>query len=112
MNGEKMEIYLVPLILTIIIEYVIVKLFFLNEKVIMNVLFVNLITNPALNLFVIWLEIHNYENIWPIIYMLEILIFIAEGIMYKHLFKISYKKGIIVAFVSNLATFLCSFLLA
>ncbi len=106
-----MTYYLIPLLLTVIIELIVVKVIMPKEKIFINVLLVNLLTNPALNIFVRWLVINSYENIWPIIIVLEILIFVFEGIFYKFLFSTNYKKGILTSFLANGISFLFSFII-
>ena len=122
---------LYPLGLTILIEYPIVQLLWLllkfykqdrksilvlfdNKLIIIPALIVNILTNPAINIFARYMfyktEVPE-ETIWTIISALEIIIWILEGVLYKYLLKTKWRNGFILAVTANLTSYLFSFLL-
>ncbi len=120
---------LTALSLTLVIEYPIVQLLWLfikdkenkskivfwkNRIIIIPALIVNVLTNPAINLFAFYMFRNtqvNHDTIWGIISVLEVFIFIIEGILYKFLIKTSFTKGILISFVANFVSYMSSFLM-
>mgnify|MGYP003295338095 CR=1 FL=1 len=96
------------LFLTIVIEYGIVKLFYINKRVGIYVLLVNVMTNPMLVLIYNWILRSN--NIMVLAF-LEILAIIVEGYFYKRFFRNSYKEAYIVSTVANVIACLIGFLI-
>ena len=122
---------LYPLSLTILIEYPIVQLLWLllkfykedrksklvlfnNKLIIIPALIVNILTNPAINVFARYMfretEIPD-ETIWTIITALELLIWIVEGVLYKFLLKTKWENAFILSLTANITSYLSSFLL-
>ena len=114
--------------LTILIEYPIIQLIWLLSKeksssklvfvdgkcVIIPVLIVNVLTNPAINLYAryLWRNTNIPENtIWLIISLYEIAIFLIEGIMYKYLLKTKLSKAIAMSLCANGISYLSSFII-
>ena len=99
-------------ILTIIIEYIIVKLVFVKKKVFISVLLVNMLTNPLI------VYIYNIMSLYSIAYkdiilvILELLAVICEGYVYKFLLDIDLKKALIVSFISNIVAYIIGILLS
>ena len=93
-------------ILTLIIEYIIIKLIFIKKKVHIPVLLVNMLTNPLV------VYIYNIMSIYSLYYkdivllFLELLVVIVEGYVYKYLLEITWKKALIISFASNIIAYL------
>ncbi len=93
-------------ILTLIIEYIIIKLIFVKKKVFIPVLLVNILTNP----FIVY--IYNIMSLYSLAYrdiilvILELLAVLVEGYIYKYLLDINLKKALIVSFISNVVAYL------
>lgn len=98
-------------VLTMIIELIIIKLFFFKSKVFKFVLLVNLLTNPLVVYIYNLLFIFGYIHRFTVLIILEILVFIIEGILYKLLIGTTLKKAIFASFIANLAAFLVGLLL-
>ena len=75
---------------------------------------INVLTNPAINILyrcmVRYSEL-EHDTIWTIISVLEVGIFIIEGVLYKYLLKTSWSKGFLISLVSNFTSYMASFLL-
>jgi hypothetical protein len=87
---------------------------FNNKSVILQVIFVNVLTNPAINIFYRFLLLKTYlsiNTIWIIITLVEFEIWIFEGVLYKHLFNIELKKAIFIACMANLVSYLSGFII-
>ena len=99
-------------ILTLIIEYIIIKLIFVKRKVFIPVLLVNILTNP----FIVY--IYNIMILYSLAYrdiilvILELLAVLVEGYVYKYLLDINFKKALIVSFISNVVAYLIGILLS
>ena len=99
-------------ILTLIIEYIIIKLIFIKEKVHIPVLLVNMLTNPLV------VYIYNIMSIYSLYYkdivllFLELLVVIVEGYVYKYLLEITWKKALIISFISNIVAYLVGILIS
>ena len=101
-----------PLILTIAAEYIIVQAMEKEKNVIMQVLIVNIVTNPAINLFYRYVLVKNIVDntkILLIVTGLEIIIWIIEGIMYKFLLKTNWKTAFKYSIISE-DSYICIFL--
>lgn len=99
-------------ILTLIIEYIVIKLIFVKRKVFIPVLLVNILTNP----FIVY--IYNIMSLYSLAYkdfilvFLELLVVLIEGYVYKYLLDINFKKALIVSFISNVVAYLIGILLS
>ena len=99
-------------VLTLIIEYIIIKIFFVRRKVLVPVLLVNMLTNP----FVVY--IYNIMCLYSVEYkdvitiFLELIVIIIEGYVYKRLLEINWKKTLMVSFISNVVAYLTGILLS
>ena len=89
-------------------------MFFDNKLIIIPALIVNVLTNPAINIYARYMfretEVPE-ETIWTIISALEIIIWILEGVLYKYLLKTKWRNGFILSITANLTSYLFSFLL-
>ena len=95
------------LILTIIIEVVIAIIIGIrNKKDILNVILVNMITNPIVNVVPIMLNIYvslKARNIS--IYILEVLVFFTEGLIYKMVLNYKKLNYFLISFILNLSSY-------
>ena len=95
------------LILTIIIETIIgIIIGIRNKKDILNVVLVNMITNPFVTIVPVTLNIYvslQARNIS--LYILEVLVLFTEGLIYKKV--LNYKKinWLLISLILNLASF-------
>ncbi len=117
--------------LTIIIEYPIVQVLWLllkadksdiksklvfwkNRIIIIPALIVNILTNPAINIFARYLFRNtNLENdtIWFVITILEFIIWALEGVMYKYLLKTKWSTAMTISTTANFMSYMSSFIL-
>ena len=101
------KVMLISLITTIVIEIIIAFILGYRKKDLVNVLLVNVLTNPLLNSIIVAINYYyglRYRNIALII--LEILVVIIEGYIYQ---KYLYKRklnGYLLSLILNLASFL------
>ena len=120
---------LMTLGLTLIIEYPIAQLiwllirkdekqtiftFFNNKLIIIPVIIVNVLTNPALNIYARYLFRETNmpeEQIWQIITVLELVIWVFEGVLYKFMLNTKWSKALLLAITANLVSYMSSFLL-
>lgn len=88
-------------VLTILIEYVIIKLIFLKKKVFIPVVLVNMLTNPLVVYIYNIMSFYSFEHKNIILIILEALVIIVEGYIYKYLLEVNIRKAIIISFISN-----------
>lgn len=95
------------LILTIIIEVIVGIIIGIREKKdILNVVLVNMITNPIVNIVPITLNIYvslKARNIS--IYILEILVFFTEGLIYKKVLRYKRLNYFLISLILNIASY-------
>ena len=99
-------------ILTLIIEYIIIKLIFIKKKVFVPVVLVNVLTNPLVVYVYSIMSVYSFEYKDIILIILELLVVIVEGFVYKYLLEINLKKAIIISFVSNAIAYLTGVLIS
>jgi len=120
---------LYPLVLTLLIEYPIVQVlwifikdkkdgskltFWKNRIIIIPALIVNILTNPAINIFYRFLiNITNFspDTIWIIITLLEFVIWALEAILYKYMLNTRWSNAFLLALSANYLSFISSFML-
>lgn len=99
-------------LLTLIIEYIIIKLIFVKRKVFVSVLLVNVLTNP----FVVY--VYNIMSIYSFLYkdivlvLLEVLVVIVESYVYRYLLEIKWKRALIVSLISNMIAYFIGVILS
>ena len=95
------------LVLTIIIEVVIgIIIGIRNKKDILNVVLVNMITNPIVNVIPITLNVYvslRARNIS--IYILEILVLFTEGLIYKKVLDYKKLNYFLISLILNLSSY-------
>lgn len=101
------------LLLTIIIELIIALIIGIRDKKdIINVILVNVITNPIVVLLPIIVYIkfgYTFEKIS--LYILEVLTVLLEGLIYKKVLKYKKINPFLISLILNLASFLIGELL-
>ena len=95
------------LILTIMIETIVgIIIGIRNKKDILNVILVNMITNPFVTIVPITLNIYVSVQARTIaLYILEVVVLFTEGLIYKKV--LSYKKinWLLISLILNFASF-------
>ena len=99
-------------ILTLIIEYIIIKLIFIKKKVFISVLLVNILTNPLVVYIYKIMSIYSFFYKDIVLVLLELLVVIVEGYVYKHLLEIKWKIALIISFISNVVAYLVGILIS
>lgn len=99
-------------ILTLIIEYMIIKIILMKRKVFIPVVLVNTLTNPLVVYIYNIMELYSFAYKDIILIFLELLVVIIEGYVYKYLLEINWKKAIIISFISNIVAYLIGVLLS
>jgi hypothetical protein len=95
------------LILTIIIEIVISLILGYRKKDLLNVLLVNIITNPIVTSVPVYFNVNyglKYRNISLLI--LELLVLVVEGFIYKKYLEKRNINPYILSFILNASSFL------
>jgi hypothetical protein len=88
--------------------------FFNGLLIIVPVIIINALTNPAINLYAraLWSDVDmSEETFWFIISLWEVVIFLVEGLLYKFMLKTSLLRGMLLSICSNGISYLSSFLI-
>ena len=121
---------LITLSLTLLIEYPIVQIlwivlsdnevsisskftFWKNRIIIIPAIIVNVLTNPAINIFANYLRILKVDvnTFWIIITLIEFVIWAFEGMLYKFMLKTSWKIAFAMAITANFVSYMVSFII-
>ncbi len=114
--------------LTLLIEYPIVqalwialreneesKLAFWNNRIIIiPVIIVNLLTNPAINVFARYLlreTMIEVSTFWFIITILEFIIWALEAVLYKYMLNTKWSTAFAMAISANFVSYMMSFII-
>lgn len=108
MTIQEIPYYIIrSLILTIIIEVVVAIIIGIRtKKDIFNVILVNMITNPIVNIVPIALNVYvslKARNIS--IYILEVLVLFTEGLIYKKVLDYKKLNYFLISLILNLASY-------
>jgi len=91
------------------------KLAFWNNKIIIiPVAIVNLLTNPALNIFAMYLwreTMIEDSTIWFIITVLEFIIWALEAVLYKYMLNAKWSTAFAMAISANFVSYMSSFII-
>ena len=95
------------LIITIVIELIVALIIGVRDKKdILNVVLVNILTNPVVVSFPIFVFLLRGETArWITLVTLEILTVIVEGFVYYKFFKYRKLNGFLVSLILNLASY-------
>lgn len=99
-------------VLTLIIEYIIIKLLFIRKKVFIPVLLVNMITNPLVVYIYNIMSLYSFAYKDVILVFLELLVVIVEGYVYKYLLEIKWKRALIISFIANVVAYIVGLLIS
>jgi hypothetical protein len=103
-----LKILIVCLLSTIIVEVIVSLLLKVRDKKdILNIILVNIMTNPLLVSITVYINIFyglKYKNI--IIYPLEILVVLVEGLVYKRYIKYKKINPYLLSFILNISSYL------
>jgi hypothetical protein len=89
--------------------------FFNGLLIIIPVIIINALTNPAINIYAryLWTETNVTEDMfWLIISLWEVVIFMVEGLLYKFMLKTSLLRGMLLSLFSNGISYLSSFIIS
>ncbi len=89
--------------------------FFKGMLIIIPVVIINVLTNPAINFYAqnLWLKLYPDENLfWTIITAWEVVIFLVEGVLYKFMLKTTWLRGMLLSLCSNGVSYLSSFIIS
>ena len=87
--------FLITFILELIIFYVFIRKNYF--KTLCYVLLINLFTWPIANFI---------YSVWQNIFIIEIGVFIIEGILIMLMFELKWRKAFLISFITNLISFL------
>ncbi len=103
-----LKILIVCLLSTIIVEVIVSLLLKVRDKKdILNIILVNIMTNPLLVSITVYINIFyglKYKNI--IIYPLEILVVLVEGLVYKRYIKYKKINPYLLSLILNISSYL------
>ena len=102
---------IISFVLTIIVEYIIVKLLHIRKKVFIPVLLVNILTNPLVVYIYNIMKLYSFVYKDIILIFLELLVIIVESHIYKYLLEINWKESLKISFISNIIAYLIGLLL-
>ena len=119
---------MITLGLTLIIEYPIVQLLWLGVKnnensklafwknriIIVPAIIVNVLTNPAINIFAryLWREtLFTDTTIWLIISIVELFIWAFEAVLYKFMLKTNWTNAFALAIAANFVSYMSGFII-
>lgn len=101
-------VLLCQLLLTILIEGAVIVIFYKSKETLRNSLYVNLLTNPALNWTLILLSGKGFSLgvMLTIRIGLEIAVVFIEAIAYKFMLDTNFKKALWLSLILNLTSFI------
>ena len=109
--------YLVPLLITIAVEYIILLLF-IRKKPLLVFFFcvlINTFTQPLATVFYRYLLVDfSYTLLLPEqipFFIVEICVVLIESVLIMLLFKLKYLKSLLISIVANFITAILSFVL-
>lgn len=98
---------IISFLLTIIIEYIVMEVIIREKKnYLKQFILINLITNPLIVLIFNILSLMNFKHILITIIILEMLVVIVEGKLYKVFLKENKNKWYINSLILNLSSYL------
>lgn len=110
-----MQLYFTALFITIAVEFIIYFIFIRKTlfKTLLYAVIINCLTHPLAYLAYTQI-INNYEvnslfNIYFLI--IELIVFLAEIVLIKILFRFGWRKSALISFSANLVTALLSFII-
>lgn len=101
-------VLLCQLLLTILVEGAVIVIFYKSKEILRDSLFVNLLTNPPLNLTLMLLSGIGLSlgAMLTVRIGLEIAVVFIEAIAYKYMLDSSFKKALWMSLILNLTSFI------
>jgi len=94
------------LIITLVIETMIAFIIGIRKKDILNIVLINFITNPLIVSLSVYFGFNYGMKVEKIaIIVLEIIVFITEGILYSKFLKYKKINGFIISFILNFSSY-------
>lgn len=94
------------LLITIVVECGIAFILGYRKRDLLNVLLVNILTNPLLNSLVIYVNVYyglKYRNI--VLYILEVIVLIVEGMIYQKYLEKRKINGYLLSLILNVSSY-------
>lgn len=95
------------LIITLLVEVIIAYLLRYRKKDLINIFLANIFTNPLLNSLTVYIHFHyglKWRNI--VLFFLEIIVVIVEGIIYRKYLQARKINGYILSLILNILSFI------
>lgn len=105
----SVEIILICLLVTIVLEVILARILGLRKIDIVYVMLTNVFTNPLMNLSYNFISSSYSNSIFEnviILLILEIIVFLVEGFIFKICLKNKEKNGFLISYVLNSFTFM------
>lgn len=101
------------LVLTILIEGTVLFIWKKSKEVLIDSLYVNLLTNPPLNLTLLLLSGNgcSLQLYWTMLAILEIAVVFVEAVAYKFMMGIGFKGSLWLSLILNLISFIVGVLI-
>ncbi len=94
------------LLITIIVEVIVSILLKYRKKDIINIILVNIITNPLLNSIIVYINVYYGLKVRNIaLFFLEIMVVLIEGMIYQKYLERKNINAYILSFILNLLSF-------
>jgi hypothetical protein len=104
--------FLLALFLTVLIEGGVAYLFGLRERrLLLAVAMINVITNPALNFFLLVLGYMHIAAPWTFVVALELLVVVVEWRLMVYVFRMPAGRLLLLSLVANASSFVAGLLL-
>lgn len=98
---------LYPLLLTIVVECSIVLLIYRKPKYSYYVFLLNVLTNPALNLIMLFYFAYKGHNgYYLLLYVLEVVVVVTEGLLFAKLTDKKLYEALLVLLLINVSSYL------
>ena len=107
------KVMVICLVMTIVIECGIAFILGYRKKDLLNVLLVNILTNPIVSTLPVYFNYyHGLRARNTCLYILEGLVLIVEGFIYVKVLKRRKINGFILSFILNLSSYLIGLLIS
>lgn len=103
---------IIPLVLTIFAEGLIIFVFFRRWEYVYYILLLNILTNPLLNfILLIYYSYIGMEGYYIVLYIMETVVVITEGLIFAKLTDIKILKALVVSLFVNAGSYLTGLIL-
>lgn len=101
----------ISLLLTIIIEYFIIKIFNIKDKVFIDVILVNILTNPILVFTINICNVYGFKYTKILEIVLEFIVIFVEGYVYTKIIFDNSKKAYFLSAIANVSAYIIGLIL-